>query len=110
WSTQRLAEELQGGPLSFARATRIARTETGFAFNEGAAKVFEVAGQDLVDVLDGDGCLPGGHNDAAVASSQTPGQVEPDKLADGQVWTIAQMRAYLLGHPHCVRAFVAHEA
>ena len=108
WSPQRLAAELTEKTLSPSRAFTIARTETGFAYQEGTIKVFEKAGQDLGEVLDGDGCLPGGHNAAAVRSPANPGVVYDAMLADGQIWTIAQMRAHRLGHPNCVRDFVPY--
>lgn len=104
WSPQELTGELQT-TLGPARAETVSRTETGFAYNEGAADVYEEAGQEYVEVLDGAGCLPVGHNDAAVKPSGARGVVETEAQANGQIWTVAQMRLYRLGHPNCVRGF-----
>jgi len=109
WSTDKLAVALVDGTITPGRAERIARTETGFAYNEGAADVYEAAGQEHVEVLDGGGCLPEGHDDTAGEPELVVGIVQDDRLANGQVWTIAQMRQNRLGHPNCVRAFIPYE-
>jgi len=92
-----------------SRAMTIARTETGFAYNDGAHAIYEEQGIEFVDVLDGDGCLPGGHDDKAALPSGRLGVVEMDRQANGQVWTREAMREHPLGHPRCVRAFVPHQ-
>ena len=92
------------------RAETIARTETGFAYNDGTAAVYEEAGQEHVEILDGDGCLPKGHDDTAPRPSGAVGVVEEQAQANGQVWTVAQFRQYPLGHPNCVRAGVPYQA
>ena len=85
------------------RAETIARTETGFAYNEGAATVYEEAEVDHLEILDGDGCLPYGHKDGSPAPSGAEGVVEETSEANGQIWTVSQFRRNLLGHPRCVR-------
>ncbi len=105
WSPQKLTSEMSNA-FAPARAETIARTETGFAYNEGAADVYEEAGQEHVEILDGDGCLPTGHQDGAPAPSGAQGVIEEQAEANGQVWTVAQMRERPLGHPRCVRGFV----
>jgi len=90
------------------RAETIARTETATAYNQATAEVYDDAGVELMDVFDGEGCLPSGHKDGADAPDGTVGVVQEDRLADGQVWTIEQMRAHLIGHPNCVRSFTPH--
>ncbi len=90
------------------RAETIARTETGMAYNEATATVYEDAGIEHSDVFDGDGCIPAGHDDGAEAPDGTVGIVQDDRLANGQVWTIEQMRAHRLGHPNCVRSFTPY--
>lgn len=106
WSPQALEESIRGyfGP---ARAEAISRTELGFAYGEGAAAVYHDAGVGYVMILDGAGCMPDGHDDAAPAPSGTPGLVEDGAQADGQIWTVEQYQQHLLGHPNCVRAAVA---
>ncbi len=106
WSPQELTSRLSD-VFDRPRAEAVARTETGFAYNEGAADVYEEAGVEKVEILDGDGCLPIGHEEGSPAPSGDPGVIEPESEANGQVWTIAQFRAHKLGHPRCVRGAVA---
>jgi hypothetical protein len=102
WSPDELKADL-AKMFSPARAETIARTETGLAYQEGALKVYEAGGQDFVDILDGAGCLPTGHDDdAPEADSSAKGVVQTESQADGQVWTLAQLREHRLGHPNCL--------
>lgn len=71
------------------RCDRIARTETGFAYNHGTVLAAKQAGFTHVDVTDGD-------------------DDEPCKSANGAVWTIEQAQEKPLGHPNCTRAFAPH--
>jgi len=103
WSPQQLAEALKP-QFGAWRAETIARTETGFAYNEGAIAVYRDEGIEHVSILDGKGCLPEGHEDGAPAAEpDLVGVVQAEKEADGQIWTIAQFSAHRLGHPRCVR-------
>lgn len=70
------------------RALRIARTETGIAYNHGDIFGFRVAGVNEVTVLDG-------VNDTLCAD------------ANGKTWPLARALADPLGHPNCRRAFAA---
>jgi len=103
WSSEKLASELADGTFSPGRAMRIARTETGFAYTRGTIAVYKEAGHELLLILDGEGCLPDGHEDGASAGANRPGIVYANALADGQIWTPDQFETHLLGHPHCVR-------
>ncbi|MEN6525839.1 MAG: phage portal protein [Candidatus Polarisedimenticolia bacterium] len=87
------------------RAETIARTETGFAYNAGAADGYRELGVERVEVLDGDGCLPDGHDDGAPEPDDGDG-VQPDAQANGQTWDVSDFARYPLGHPRCVRAAV----
>lgn len=109
WSPQDLKASLTD-LFDPSRAAMIARTETGFAYNEGAIAIYEDSGQQLLEVLDGDGCLPGGHNDGAEPASGTVGELELENEANGQIWPVQLLRTYRLGHPNCVRAFIPYEA
>ena len=71
------------------RAQRIARTETGFAYNHGTVLGHKQSGGSQVDVFDGD-------KDADCAA------------ANGSVWTVEQALDNPLGHPNCVRSFSPH--
>ena len=108
WSPQDLTGSLLEvfGPW---RAETIARTETGFAYNEGAIAIYEEDGRDLVEILDGDGCLPLGHDDGAPQPDGEPGAIDLKAQANGQVWPVSALRDYRLGHPNCVRAFIPFE-
>lgn len=71
------------------RAGTIARTETATLFNLADVEhMAELGHVDEVEVLDG-------HGD------------EECLAADGQIWSIAEAKARVLGHPNCVRTFVA---
>ena len=109
WSPDRLAGELESSTIGKARAERIARTETGMAYNEGAADVYEAGGQQYVEILDGPGCTPDGHDDTAGKPEALVGVVQTERLANGQVWTVSQLRQHLLGHPNCVRGSIPYE-
>lgn len=71
------------------RAGTIARTETSTLYNLADIEQMAALDQsDEVEVLDGHGdqdCLE----------------------ADGSIWTLEEARAKVLGHPNCVRTFVA---
>lgn len=108
WSSQRLSAEL-ADILGTNRAKMVARTETGLAYGEGASTVYEESGVSLVRILDGDGCLPKGHNDEAPKPAGTAGVFEPQNQANGQIWALETYRANLLSHPNCVRAAVPYE-
>lgn len=108
WSTDKLAAEIRD-MMGSARAKTIARTETAFAYSEGAAQGYEEAGLEFVEILDGVGCLPDGHKAGAPkALPGKPGVIQYDREANGQVWTVAQFRAHKIGHPNCVRAAVPY--
>jgi len=107
WSPQRLASELRDS-LGFARAETVARTETALAYGFGAQEAFADAGVELVQILDGSGCLPGGHVNGAPKASGEEGTVEEEAEANGQVWTLDQYRERTIGHPNCVRAAVVY--
>jgi hypothetical protein len=107
WSPQRLAAELRDS-LGFARAETVARTETALAYGFGAQEAFADAGVELVEILDGAGCLPGGHLDGSPAASGAEGEVEEESQANGQVWTLDQYRERTIGHPRCVRSAVVY--
>ena len=81
---------------------------TGFAYNEGTAAVADEAGITHLRILDGSGCLPKGHEDGTPGPDGLLGIVQLDRLADGQVWTTAQLRQYRLGHPNCRRVPTAY--
>lgn len=72
--------------FSSSRAENIARTETGFAWNDAAIASYETQGYKSVLVYDGDG-------DTACQD------------ANGQTWSIAYAKEHLLEHPRCVRSF-----
>jgi len=106
WSPGKLAAELNS-TLGPARAATIARTETAFALSEGAALGYEDSGVELVEILDGVGCLPDGHDPKAPkAAANKPGVIQFGSQADGQVWTVQQFKEHKIGHPNCVRAAV----
>jgi hypothetical protein len=88
WSTDRLAKEIRakGEIASRSRATTIARTETGTAYNLGSVAAYKAGGITHVDVLDGD-------------------DDEPCASANGARWTLDDAAANPLEHPNCTRAF-----
>jgi len=69
-----------------ARALRIARTETGMLFNQGAIFAAKQGGFEKVDVVDGTDCAPCAE-------------------ANGETWTLEEALARPLEHPNCLRAF-----
>jgi len=108
-TVQDLADDIlqRFGDFADYRAERIARTETAFAFNQGTLSGYRDAEVEYVEVLDGPGCLPEGHEDGAPAPDpDTPG-VQEDAEANGQIWTLDEAAQYPVGHPNCVRAFAA---
>jgi len=110
WSPQELKAAL-GPEFEPWRAETIARTETGEAYGEGAAAVYSEEGIDHVEIIDGEGCLPEGHKDGAPKPEpDLVGVVQAEKQANGQIWTVEQFRARLLGHPNCVRDTVPYIA
>ncbi len=109
WSPAKLASAIESD-FGEARAEVIARTETGYAYGNGAAEIYSSQEIQNLQVLDGDGCLPEGHQDGAAAPSGDPGVVEDDAQANGQIWTVAQYQADILGHPQCVRAAIPYIA
>lgn len=88
WTVDDLAQRiLETGEInSVSRATAIARTETGMAYNLGSITAYRTAGLTHVDVLDGD-------------------DDEPCASANGSRWTLEEAEQNPLGHPNCVRAF-----
>ena len=106
-SAQDLARKLRER-FTHWRAETIARSETAMAFGNGAASVFESASVALLDIFDGPGCLPNGHRDGAPLPSGTPGVIQFEHQANGQVWTVEQYRAHLIGHPNCTRTAAPH--
>lgn len=92
WSTERLLEEIEDGPIWTSRAEMIARTETAIAVNRGATDTYRGAGVERVTVLDGPGCLEDGHDD-------------DQRGVSGETWTLEQAQEFPVGHPHCRRDF-----
>lgn len=88
WSTEQLQKEIRdkGAVSSRSRATMIARTETGNAYNLGALAAYTASGVTHVQVMDGD-------------------DDEPCASANGAIWTVEQAQANPLEHPNCTRAF-----
>lgn len=107
WSPQRLGRELRNS-LGRARANTVARSETADAYSQGAIETYRNAGVRYVKILDGSGCLPDGHRDGADPPSGTLGEVEFDREANGQIWSVDQFERLKRGHPNCVRAAVPH--
>lgn len=68
------------------KAQRVARTETGTAYNLSSLDSYRAAGWDKVNVFDGD-------SDEECAA------------ADGAVWDISEAEQRPLEHPNCQRAF-----
>jgi len=88
WSISQLASAIgEGSAFSASRATTIARTESGTAYNRGNVAAYKDSGVvSQVQVMDGD-------DDPECAD------------ADGQTWDLDQADANPLAHPQCVRAF-----
>lgn len=70
-----------------ARAERISRTETGYAYNEAAINSYRSLEVERVQVIDGD-------DDAICAP------------VNGATWTLDEAESNPLGHPNCTRDFV----
>jgi hypothetical protein len=83
------------------------------AFNRGEVTALRVDGIEAVEVVDGSGCLPDGHDDEALGAQPGVRGVQWDREADGQVWTLDEVGAsdvdghgLLVGHPNCRRALI----
>lgn len=74
------------GTFDDARAELIARTETGYALNDGALSTYREFGTNEVFVYDGD------RDDVCAA-------------ANGSTWTLEHAESDPLGHPNCTRDF-----
>lgn len=87
-STEKLARTIRdmSETVSQSRASTIARTETGIAYNTASVTAYRQGGVTHVDVLDGD------DDDVCAA-------------ANGARWTLEEAEANPLGHPNCIRAF-----
>lgn len=109
WTPQQLSSTLKGY-FEISRAQTIARTETAFAYGNGAAELYKAEGIELVEVKDGPGCLPYGHDDDAQAADGTPGVVQADAEAEGQVWKVGAYQGAVIGHPNCVRVATPYVA
>jgi hypothetical protein len=82
-----MAQNLQDNyAFSEARSLTIARTETGFAWNNAGISTMKQGGAKGVTVFDGD-------SDEACAE------------ADGQNWSFDYAQDHSLEHPNCVRSF-----
>lgn len=95
------------GDFAEYRAERIARTETAFAYNHGSIESYRDANVGYVEVLDGPGCLPDGHDDGAPLPDPDAYGVQDEAQANGQIWSLDEAADYPVGHPNCVRAFAA---
>jgi hypothetical protein len=107
WTPQQLSSTLKSY-FEVSRAQTIARTETGFAYGNGAAELYKSEGIEQLKVSDGPGCLPFGHDDKAAKSGGDVGVVDVTTEADGQIWTVSQYQGAILGHPNCVRVAVPY--
>jgi hypothetical protein len=92
---------------SVYRAERIARTETALAYNHGTLDGYRAEGFGYVEVMDGPGCLPDGHDDTADPADPDAYGLQPERQANGQIWSVDEAAEYPVGHPNCVRAFAA---
>jgi hypothetical protein len=92
---QDLTDDLMQAFGDFAeyRAERIARTETANAYNQGTIGGYRESGVEYVEVLDGPGCLPDGHDDGADPPDPDVYGLQEEAEANGQT--------------NCVRAFAA---
>lgn len=104
WSTKTLASNMADFFNTY-RAEMVARTETGRAYNYGAAEFYKANGVDLVDPQDGKGCLPGGHDDSAPEPEPDQVGVQVERTVQGQRWRTEDIPNFPLGHPNCVRGF-----
>lgn len=69
------------------RAEAIARTEMGWASNQGATALYQSEGIEKVEVLDGEDWD------------------DPCRQANGETWTVVEALVRPLEHPNCQRAF-----
>jgi len=102
WTPAELSSTLKSY-FEISRAQTIARTETAFAYGNGAAELYKTEGVEMLNVKDGPGCLPYGHDDAAPEPDDAPGTVQASAEAEGQVWTVNEYQGAIIGHPNCVR-------
>lgn len=109
WSPDKLASVLEAHFEPW-RAKMIARTETGFAYGNGAVAQYEAMDVTHLQVLDGDGCLPNGHQDGAPKADGKTVGVFANTEANNQIWTTADYQSAILGHPNCVRAAMPYLA
>jgi hypothetical protein len=91
WTYKQLADSL-GGIFTEERAVTIARTELGFAYNQGAIQNYAAVGVEKVVVRDGG----------------TDGSCTDCDDVDGEVWTLEEAAADPLGHPNCTRGFLPY--
>jgi len=82
---------IRGAPYKQSRAEKIARTETGFAYNSGSLLGYQANGVRHVKVMDDEG----------------PNSCDACREANGQIWDIEFAINNPLQHPSCVRAFAA---
>lgn len=89
------------------RATMIAATESATSMNAGSLAGYADLDVETVDVIDGEGCLPDGHDRTGGALPPEPDHigVQEDRLAHGQIWTLDEAAEHLVGHPFCKRVF-----
>ena len=93
WSLGDFTSELATRyPDSFPqdRALRVARTETGDAYNSGNLANQAAQGVEVVEVMDGHGA----------------GSCDACDEVDGQIWTVSYAFQNTLEHPNCTRAFL----
>jgi hypothetical protein len=109
FTAQQLTDAIRDRFEDFAayRAERIARTETAMAMNHGTLDGYHESGVEFVQVLDGPGCLPAGHDDGAPMPDPDRYGLDLEAQANGQIWTLDEAAEYPVGHPNCVRAFAA---
>ncbi len=86
WTEAQLQDALTG-MFSIERAATISRTETGFAYNIGAASNYAANGVEYVKITDGG----------------FPSSCDACNEASGQVWTVDEFLAKPLEHPNCSR-------
>jgi len=104
WDVGRLHEALFDAFSDInGRALMIASTETAMAYNEGTLANYAAMGVKRVEVVDGPGCIPDGHDDEAPLPDLDIEGVQEDRQAHGQIWTVAEAMRHPLGHPNCVR-------
>lgn len=87
------------------RAVAIARSEAARTMNVGTIAAGRDDGVELWDVIDGPGCLPTGHDDAADEPDKGRVGVQLDRQAHGQRWSSEDAARLATAHPNCVRYF-----